>query len=699
VKTRWTFALILLVAAALVRADGPADNVSADVRPVPPPGLAIPDGDRTDLQAGADALGKEIDGLRTALKGKPALLDLLPDVQIYHNAVRYALTYNEFFGSTRTPAETERSVKSQVALARTLLKQGTERAAQLREGKPAWTTQTGPIVRGYVSKIDGSVQPYGLFVPASYKPDYPHRYRLDFWAHGRGETLSELNFIDGCQKSGGPFTPRDAFVVQLYGRYCCANKLAGEVDLFESLESVKKHYPIDENRLVVRGFSMGGAAAWHFAVHYPSVFAAAAPGAGFSETPDFLKVFQKETLKPSDYEQKLWHMYDCTDYALNLFNLPTVAYSGEIDSQKQAADVMAVALKKEGIDLAHVIGPKTAHAYEAEAKKEVIRRIDSIVERGRNPVPEQVRFTTWTLRYNNAFWVTLDGLDHHWEQARIAAHLTHRQGDSKTDVVVGVQGVTAFTLSMAPGECPLENVGKPLVLIHDYERGIKDMPANSLEAAPVLSDRSWVAHFRKVDGKWQTVDSANDGSLAKRHGLQGPIDDAFLDSFLMVRPTGKPLNDKVGTWAEKEMAHAVDHWRKQFRGEARIKSDDAVTDADIKEHNLVLWGDPQSNKVLAKIADKLPVRWDSKGLVFGSKTYETCVPLMIYPNPLNPKRYVVLNSGFTFREYDYLNNARQVPKLPDYAIIDVSVPVSSRLPGGVVTAGFFDEHWNLPAPK
>jgi hypothetical protein len=56
---------------------------------------------------------------------------------------------------------------------------------------------------------------------------------------------------------------------------------------------------------------------------------------------------------------------------------------------------------------------------------------------------------------------------------------------------------------------------------------------------------------------------------------------------------------------------------------------------------------------------------------------------------------VVLNSGFTFREYDYLNNARQVPKLPDYAVVDVTVPPSSRLPGRIVTAGFFDEVWRL----
>ena len=75
------------------------------------------------------------------------------------------------------------------------------------------------------------------------------------------------------------------------------------------------------------------------------------------------------------------------------------------------------------------------------------------------------------------------------------------------------------------------------------------------------------------------------------------------------------------------------------------------------------------------------------------------VPVLIYPNPLNPKRYVVLNSGFTFREYDYLNNARQVPKLPDFAVVDIDVPVSARGGGGHCAAGFFNEQWGLPAAK
>ena len=73
---------------------------------------------------------------------------------------------------------------------------------------------------------------------------------------------------------------------------------------------------------------------------------------------------------------------------------------------------------------------------------------------------------------------------------------------------------------------------------------------------------------------------------------------------------------------------------------------------------------------------------------------------MIYPNPLNPKRYVVLNSGFTFREADYINCARLVPRLPDWAIIDVRTPPDSSSPGKIEAADFFGEQWQLhPSTK
>ena len=173
-----------------------------------------------------------------------------------------------------------------------------------------------------------------------------------------------------------------------------------------------------------------------------------------------------------------------------------------------------------------------------------------------------------------------------------------------------------------------------------------------------------------------------------------------MDSFLIVRPTGKPLVESIGKWVQRELAHATNEWRRQFRGEARVKDDSDVTDSDIAAHNLILFGDPSSNKLIGRIAAKLPLAWDDKIVRIGKASFpaDHHAPLLIYPNPLNPTKYVVLNSGFTFREYDYLNNARQVPKLPDYAILDLNVPVSARAPGGILDAGFFDERWALRQP-
>jgi hypothetical protein len=81
----------------------------------------------------------------------------------------------------------------------------------------------------------------------------------------------------------------------------------------------------------------------------------------------------------------------------------------------------------------------------------------------------------------------------------------------------------------------------------------------------------------------------------------------------------------------------------------------------------------------------------------GKETYRAAhhVPVLIYPNPLNPRRYVVLNSCVTFREYDNLNNARQVPKLPDWAVVDLDTPPDSRAPGRIAAAGFFGERWEV----
>src|SRR5579863_3009762 len=357
------------------------------VKPVPPAGVDLPAQDRAELQSGLDHLRAEIEKLH----GNP----LLPDVLIYSEAVRYALQYNEFFNA------------NEVAKARTLLQHGEDRARQLADGHPAWPTATGLVVRGYISKIDGSVQPYGLVVPPSYSPNAPHRWRLDTWFHGRNETLSEINFLADRERNTGEFAPRDTIVLHLYGRFCNASKFAGETDLFEAIGSVKRQYAIDDNRILSRGFSMGGGSVWHIGTHYAGLWAAVAPGAGFSESEQFLHLDLTGPKAPPAWEQTLFHVYDATDYALNLSNTATVAYNGEIDPQKQAADMMERVMAEFGMRLGRVIGPNTPHRYHPDSKIEIERRLDAIAERGADPYPRSVHFTTWTTAYNQMKWVTI----------------------------------------------------------------------------------------------------------------------------------------------------------------------------------------------------------------------------------------------------------------------------------------------------
>ncbi len=656
-----------LVGASWAQADGPADNKPDGVRLMPPPGIDLPAQEVAELSALRDRLGREIDAARQALASKPALLDLLPDVEVFFKAVDWALKYHEFY----EPKET--------AYAREQIAVGMARLKELLSGQtPSWLHQTGLVVRGYRSRIDGSVQPYGMVIGAGCRLPSAQPYRLDLWCHGRGEKLSELSFIQQRLKSKGEFFGEGHMVLHLYGRYCNANKFAGEIDCLEALDHAHRHYPIDRNKVVMRGFSMGGAAAWQFAVHYPGRWCAAAPGAGFSETTEFLRLFQNEPTQPSPWEKKLLHWYDCTDWALNLSNLPTVAYSGAEDKQKQAADIMEAAMAKIGLKLTHLIGPKTGHSYHPQVKTEINRRIDLIAAMGREAVPQRIRFVSYTLRYPGMLWLRLDGLEKHWDAAAVDAKI-----ELPNKVVVKAEKVTAMTFDFPSGYCPLEQGTPPIIVI-----GGKEI------AAPLVgSDRSWKASIHLESGQWRAGSSPR--HMAKKPGLQGPIDDAFMDSFLFVRPTGKPLDEKAHAWALKEMEHAAIHWRRHFRGQVTIKNDTEITPADHARANLVLWGDSSSNLLLASAMKSLPLSWDANTIKVGDwKTDAKGKALVgIYPNVQAPGRYLVLNSGFTFREYDHLNNARQIAKLPDWAVLDVNSPPTSRWPGKVLRAGFFDESW------
>lgn len=634
----------------------------------PPPGIPVPPEILLKLESGASELETAIASLTARAENDPSIRALIPDIEIYYNAVRYALVHDQFYRDKK-PNEFE--------VAAALLETGMSRARALQKGKAPWTRQTGLVVRGYVSEVDGSVQPYGLEIPDTYDFDASETQALDIWYHGRGNTLSEIKFLHDRESSPGKFHSPKTIVLHPFGRYCNGNKFVGEVDSFEAIESVSKRYRIDSGRIAVRGFSMGGAVVWHMAAHHAGRWVAAAPGAGFAETAIYADVMNK-TPPPAWYELKLHSLYDATKYAGNLFHCPTIAYSGSEDKQKQAADIMAEYMKAEGLELPHVIGPGMGHKYDEASIGIINDQVKAWAKMPLNPFPKEIRFTTYTLRYNQMLWLTVDSLDQHWKRSDIRARVIDER-----QIEVQTENVRALTFDLPAKRFP----GSLHVLI-DGQR---------IECPPFKTSGKHPVSFRKRNETWSLSPAPASQGLVKKHGLQGPIDDAFMSRFLFVLPTGASASPELARWVESESKDAIAQWWRQFRGEVRVKRDVDVTSEDIQECNLILWGDPSSNRLLARIHENLPLSWDKTQFAFDGKRYSTSshTPVFVYPNPLNPERYIVINSSFTFSEFSGGSNSLQIPKLPDWAVIDLSIPRSERHPQGVVNAGFFNESWQF----
>jgi hypothetical protein len=165
---------------------------------------------------------------------------------------------------------------------------GLARAAELAAGTSSWTTATGRVIRAFRSRVDGSAQPYIATIPASYNRSQPGR--LDVLLHGTNRRMVEVQFLSATHITNDepqPVPAPDFLQIEVFGRTNVAYRWAGETDAFECVEAARKNYPMDENRITLRGFSMGGSGTWHLGLQHPDHWAAIEPGAGFNDTQNY----------------------------------------------------------------------------------------------------------------------------------------------------------------------------------------------------------------------------------------------------------------------------------------------------------------------------------------------------------------------------------------------------------------------------
>lgn len=621
------------------------------------------------LEAGRRSLVAKIELLK---KNESIRRRLVADVEVFAKAVDWAVRHNEFYA-----ARSGQAASAWVAYAETALATGSRRAEELAAGKPSWVLQPGSTIRGYYSKVDGSVQPYAVSLPPGINPRSGTRHRLHLKLHGRGGTLNELRFI--AQHEGKALSKGQEFVqLDVFGRTNNAYRYAGETDVFEALADLERRVRIDNRRITLWGFSMGGAGAWHLGLHHPSRWSSVGPGAGFV---DFYK-YQNQTEQRPAHQHKSLSIYDVVPYALNAHNVPVCTYGGEIDKQLLASTTMVDRAKRLGVPIKLLIGPKTGHRFHPDSFKEFMAFHDKHARTGRRSYPGRtdIRFVTWTVKYNVCEWLTVEEMEKLYQPAVVQAT---RAADGT--LKLRTRNVTALQVA--------RDVADRIEI-----DGVKHRLATA-------ADGLLPGVFYQKNGKdWNVLgydDSRNfqkNVGLNKRHDLQGPIDDAFMQPFVCVRGSGTPWSTSQADWANWTLQRFAAEFDKWLRGRIRVVTDTAVDEEMIANNNLVLFGDPGSNSVMARVIERLPVEWSKEAIRVAGTSYDPGSHglSMIYPNPLNPRRYVVINSGHTFHEADFKNsNSWLFPRLGDIAVQAISKKATGEYDESIKWAGFFNSEWRL----
>jgi hypothetical protein len=441
--------------------------------------------------------------------------------------------------------------------------------------------------------------------------------------------------------------------------------------------------------VMLRGFSMGGEGAWHIALHYPDRFAAAEIGAGTWSRRPWMPGFEPHQASAL----RIWENME--EWALNIFNLPLAGHDGDNDTQTpslpgppptpnrgqlESSLRTRAQLEKEGFKSegepdflklpgtpgVFMISQNTGHGTSPLVRQRLDGFLKEWGDKGQTS-PDHIRFLTYTTRYNKDYWVSVDGMGKLYERAEVDAERTAGGSTYK----IKTNNVTRLAL-----------------------REMAQAKSVSIDGQILKVKGAAEITLQKSAAGWKIDKVGPLPGLHKSHALQGPIEDAFLDPFLLVRPTGTPWNAAVNQQSLKTLARFDRLWGKYFRGHPFVKDDKDVTEADFAKYHVVLFGDPGSNKWIAKMAPKLPVKWTKETVTMGDKSYpaKDNYPALIYPNPLHPTKYVVLNTGLTIIEREY-NGDYGMPLWGDYAIVKVGE--TADVPQANI-AGLFDEHWQLP---
>lgn len=552
---------------------------------------------------------------------------------------------------------------------------------EVEAGRDPYPAARGEIVnRGYRSPISPTLQGYAIYVPPDYDP--ARRYPLYVALHGGssngnlflGVVLgNNMDWETYDQHLWDDYVPRwtpDWIVVAPTGFGQLMWRWMGERDVLDVIDDVERHYSVDPDRVVLGGLSNGGVGAYAIGARHAWRFSVVQAMAG---APSWLQYLGRVT--PA--ERRVVAPWSALHLAQNFVDTDFRYYHGTQDGGPMRPDYvreLSEHLRREGI---------AARERWYEAGHDILYRVHrhgrvyaDLANERRNPRPSEVRVATGDYRANRQHWLTVTRIPDYPALANVRARIT------ETTLDIAAQGASALSVDLRAAPVP-ENLR---IAVNGAEiwRGPR-------------AHLGHIAHLVRGAEGWR-LGFPEDGGRVKQPGLSGPIMDAYYDRMVHVYGTRDAEHTDALRAAAERGARGWPLWAWNLNQE--VVPDTACDEALMRGAHVVLYGNEADNAILARIAGALPIRVHDGAVVVGGDRYEgrDVGVRFIYPNPLAPDRYVLVQAAASPRAVALGNKLPEF--LGDYIVYDErTVRGPQRRVSGrnrPLAMGFFDDAWRLP---
>jgi predicted esterase len=557
-------------------------------------------------------------------------------------------------------------------------------ARRLAAGDDPYRQATGVLVKAYRSEIDGTLQPYAVRLPQSYRRDraWPlvvdlhgayanHRFdmrRVFGQSNRAGETDHEAT------RNALPLPEVDMIVVTAYGRGELSGYAGlGERDVLDVMAAVQRAYTIDPDRVYLTGYSMGGEGTWQIGLHYPDLFAAIVPVCAVS---DPVRIVQKEMARGGGgWDRALLDLGSPLNLAENALNQRVFIYHGAADTTVPVADSRAMAERYRqlgwlGKNVLYDELPGVGHAAWVPAYRDA-RLFSLLAPIRRQSFPRRVVYRTVSPRYREAYWLRIDAIAH----GLTVAELTGEQDGRLFEI--RPSNVSGFSLRLDERQVPPDRSIMVRVAGNDVYRG---------PARPPLS-------FAFRDGRWATTATPAAMTIPD-HAQPGLFSKSLPRTRAHVYVFGTMGSDPI-TATARRVAERLANWGEGAKVSWTVKRDRDLTDGDLARFDLVLIGGARINQIVARMAGKLALSDGPDALVADEVrlTEPDRAYRLVAPNPLAPDHCVVIFGAETEIGFAHLEREVPDPTRPasetnlDYILVAGD--------GKVRLAGVFRDEWRI----